>query len=411
MNSRAGPIFSFPARALPLTTQLSTEDEKVTRCITEILADTLSKPSPIPATSECMKILREDERVLAMLHHQHLLTELEELAHQENAKHRLGHEGNQDEWGGEDEAQEDVKKSDGKPAQQREMASERTQEQEGEQKEEEKEELKEYEKMEKTEEKVKAERVAHGNHEAVEEQAKEVMDEDEDEEEEEEARRKKKRSSSETWSSKEYFGHIKKRGPSEPKVRGLMVRGSHEDSRRGGLVKRHFRVEEDEGSDSSEEEPKKFHHGVHHGGRHHEDWADEEEEEEKKGSSPTKRVAEKASDEETAQFEEEGMKVSSTQSHLYGGWKPWQEKEEEEEEEEKEGERKYGGHHSKQASLDLKKRHQKDEVYWKGRHHGREGDEEEKGTARNEVQELEKLEEIERELKRAAEKLRKLKRG
>lgn len=33
--------------------------EQVTKCITEILADTLSKPSSVPATSECMKILRE----------------------------------------------------------------------------------------------------------------------------------------------------------------------------------------------------------------------------------------------------------------------------------------------------------------------------------------------------------------
>ncbi|XP_048357695.1 chromogranin-A-like [Sphaerodactylus townsendi] len=70
------------ADARPLANQLSEEDEKVTKCITEILADTLSKPSPVPVTSECMKILQEDERVLAMLHHQHLLTELEDLAHQ-----------------------------------------------------------------------------------------------------------------------------------------------------------------------------------------------------------------------------------------------------------------------------------------------------------------------------------------
>lgn len=391
-------VFLFQAHALSLAPQLSAEDEKVTKCITEILADTLSKPSPIPATSECMKILREDERVLAMLHHQHLLTELEELAHQENAKHRLGHEGNQDEWGREAEVEEEIKKRGGKPTQQSEAASEKTQEQEGEEKEEEKQERKEYEKMEKTEEKVKEERVTHGNLEAVEEQAKEVMDVDDDDEEEV---TRKKKSSSETWSSREYFGHTKKRRLSEPKIRDMMVRGSHEDSR-SGLVKRHFRVEDDEAGDSSEEEPKMFHHGGYPGGRHHEDWADEEEEE--KRSSPTKRVAEKASDEETAQFEEEGVKVSNAQSHHYGGWKPWQEEEEGEEEKER-----HGGHHSKLARLDLKKRHQKDEVYWKGRHH--ETDEEEKGTTRNEVQELEKLEEIERELKRAAEKLRELKRG
>ncbi|KAJ6663701.1 hypothetical protein lerEdw1_009780 [Lerista edwardsae] len=396
-------LFLFQARALPLAPQLSAEDEKVTKCITEILADTLSKSSPMPATNECMKVLREgsvsDERILAMLHHQHLLTELEDLAHQENTKHRLGREGSLDEWEGEEKVPEEVKR-DRKPAQQREAASERTEEQEGGQKEE-KQDLKEYEKTEETEEEVKEERVSHGNQEAGEEQAREVVDE---EEEEDEARKKKKRSSSETWSSKEYFGHVKKR---EPRVREMMVRGSHENSRRTGLAKRHFRVEEDEEGESSEEEPKKFHHG----GQHHEAWAEEEEQEEKKRFSPAKRVAEKASDEETAQFEEEGVKVSNAQSHHYGGWKPWQEAVEEEAEEEKEGGTRHGGHRSRPASLALKKRHQKDEAYWEGRHHSHEGEAEDKAAPRNEVQEREKLEEIERELKRATEKLRELTRG
>ncbi|XP_061452901.1 coiled-coil domain-containing glutamate-rich protein 2 isoform X2 [Rhineura floridana] len=394
--------------ALPLAAQLSEEDEKVTKCITEILADTLSKPSPIPVTSECMKILQEDERVLAMLHHQHLLTELEELAHQENAKHHLGHEGSHDVWQVADE-QEDVKKRDVKPTQQREAASEKMQEQNGQRKKEEQQ-LKELEKTEKNEEVVKEEEVSQGedNWEALEEQAKAVMEKEKEEsDDEDEVRKKKKRSSSETWSSKEYFGLIKKRGPGHPKIREGMLRRSQDGRKRNGLGKRHFRLEEEDEDDSSEEQPKKNHHGGYRDGHHHrEDWGEEEER-----SGLAKRVAEKASDEETAQFEEEekGMKISNSQSQLHGGWKPWQEVGEEEEEEE--GKMRHR-HHHKPAGLDLKKRHQNDEVYLKGgRQHGHEEDEEEREGHQNEVQELEKLEEIKQELERATEKLEELKRG
>ncbi|XP_042295031.1 coiled-coil domain-containing glutamate-rich protein 2 [Sceloporus undulatus] len=396
------------ALALPLTTQLSEEDERVTRCITEILADTLSRPSPIPVTGECMKILREDERVLAMLHHQHLLNELEELTHQENIKHHLGHEGGRDAWEGEENEQEDVKKRDKKQTLDREAGSEQMREQNAGRKEEEQE-TKEYEKTEKTEEKVKEEKVSEGqdHHKALEEQVKELMEEEDEEkaeEEEDEARKKKKRrSSSETWSSKEYFGHIKKRGPDQPKIREVMLE-ENQDDKRNGLIKRHFKVEEEEEDESSEEEPKRYHHRGFNKGRHHENWEDEEEDEEvKKRPSLAKRVAEKASDEETAQFEEQekGVKVSNSQIHLHGGWKPWQKKEQEEE--------LRHGHHHKQAGLDLKKRHEKDVMYPKDRHHSHSGEEDEREASPDE--ELKKLEEIEQELKRAAEKLEALKRG
>ncbi|XP_062818510.1 coiled-coil domain-containing glutamate-rich protein 2 [Anolis carolinensis] len=386
------------AFALPLTTQLSEEDEKVTKCITEILADTLSGPSPHPVTSKCMKILREDERVLAMLHHQHLLSELEELAHQENLKHRLGH----DAWEGENGGQEEVKKRDTKPIFQRETTTEKMSEQSGERKEEE---LKEYEKTEKMKEKVKEEKVSEGeaHRQALEEQVKELMEEEEEgkKEEEEEEARKKRRSSSETWSSKEYFGHVKSRGSGQPKIREGMLQGDQDERKRNGLVKRRFNLEEEE-DESDEEEPRKYHHRGFNEGRHH-DW---DEEEVKKRPYLAKRVAEKASDEETSQFEEEekGVKISNSQSHLHGGLKPWQEEQEEE----------VGGskhrHHHKISGLDLKKRHEKDAMYLKGRYHSHDAEEEEEREASSD-EKLKKLEEIEEELKMAAERLEKLKRG
>nr|XP_020642681.1 coiled-coil domain-containing glutamate-rich protein 2 [Pogona vitticeps] len=400
MPSPGGPLLLAlclcQALALPLTTQLPEESEKVTKCITEILADVLSGPSPIPVTKDCLEILREDERVLAVLHHQHLLTELEEMAHRENMKHYLGHEGSRAGWEGKNE-EEEVKKRDEKPSQQREATSEKTEEQNGRRKEE-AQEVEAYEKTEKTEEKVKEEKVSRGgeNHEALEEQVKELMDKEKQEEEEKEEEARKRRRSSETWSSKEYFGHIR-RDPGRSKIQEVMLRGNQDGRERGGFVKRRFRLEE--GKESSEEEPRKDRHG----GRHHEDW-EEEEEEEEETAELAKRVAEKTSDEETAQFEEEekGLKMSSAQTHLHGGRKPWQEEEE--------GGRRHGHHHTP-AGLDLKKRHQKGAVYLQDRHHGRDRDEEERGASPKEVLELEKLEEIEQELKRAAEKLEELKRG
>ncbi|XP_014341366.1 chromogranin-A [Latimeria chalumnae] len=51
-------------------------------CIEEVLANTLSKPKPLPISEDCMDILRRDEKILAILHHQNLLRELQELAAQ-----------------------------------------------------------------------------------------------------------------------------------------------------------------------------------------------------------------------------------------------------------------------------------------------------------------------------------------
>uniref|UniRef100_A0A8C8S061 Chromogranin-A n=1 Tax=Pelusios castaneus TaxID=367368 RepID=A0A8C8S061_9SAUR len=50
------------------------------KCIVEVISDTLSKPSPLPISQECLETLRGDERIISILRHQNLLKELQELA-------------------------------------------------------------------------------------------------------------------------------------------------------------------------------------------------------------------------------------------------------------------------------------------------------------------------------------------
>ncbi|KAM9113721.1 coiled-coil domain-containing glutamate-rich protein 2 [Pangshura tecta] len=352
------------ADSLPLSTQLSEEDEKVIKCITEVLADTLSKSSPGPVINNCLKILKEDERVLALLHRHYLLKELKELVHEENAHHHPSHGA----WQETEEGPrgDELKKRD-KPLQQTSAASETVKEKEGEARKE------EYEKTEKIEEKVKEEKVSHGEDSTqVEEEAKEIL---EGEEEEEERKRR----------------HEEARRAS-PKLRETRVPGASKKT--GPPAKRHFSQE-----DSSEEDLPYHHGGWHHGGL--EDWEqeeeEEEEEEEKRKGGPAKRVAEKASDEETAQFEaeEKGVKISDSQIHLRGDGRLW-----------KEGEERHGHRHGPPGHP-LKKRHHEDEAgHLKGKHH-----EEEEREAKDKERELERLEEIEHALKKVAEKLRELRRG
>ncbi|PIO40187.1 hypothetical protein AB205_0072530 [Aquarana catesbeiana] len=45
--------------SMPLSTQLSEEEEKVTRCIMEVLAESLSKQGPERVSSGCIRLLRE----------------------------------------------------------------------------------------------------------------------------------------------------------------------------------------------------------------------------------------------------------------------------------------------------------------------------------------------------------------
>lgn len=72
-------VFCHQVTCRPLSSEILTEDDQVTRCIVEVISDTLSSPRPLPVTTGCSKVLKEDERVLAMVHHQNLLRELEEL--------------------------------------------------------------------------------------------------------------------------------------------------------------------------------------------------------------------------------------------------------------------------------------------------------------------------------------------
>ncbi|CAO2587175.1 Chga [Lemmus lemmus] len=53
---------------------------QVMKCVVEVISDSLSKPSPMPVSPECLEILQGDERVLSILRHQNLLKELQDLA-------------------------------------------------------------------------------------------------------------------------------------------------------------------------------------------------------------------------------------------------------------------------------------------------------------------------------------------
>ncbi|XP_020030521.2 chromogranin-A [Castor canadensis] len=73
--------------ALPVNSPMNKGDAKVMRCIVEVISDSLSKPSPMPISPECLETLQGDERILSILRHQNLLKELQDLALQ-GAKER-----------------------------------------------------------------------------------------------------------------------------------------------------------------------------------------------------------------------------------------------------------------------------------------------------------------------------------
>ncbi|XP_069500320.1 coiled-coil domain-containing glutamate-rich protein 2 [Ambystoma mexicanum] len=422
------------ASSVPLSTQLSEEEEKVSKCIMEVLADSLSKPSPAPVSSECRRILKEDERIVSMLHHQHLMRELEELNHRENAKHRFGHDGGRSEWEEEEENsdEDEVKKrnQEGKAAQKKDTekrgpaaatdSSAKEVKTRGSETKRDHEDIKEYEKTEKIEEKLKEEKVSHTDDDTKVrmEEAKELL-QDEDEEDEEE----KKKRGSPGKRSREYFDEDKRKdhendhhGAILSEILERLSKDAHHATKKMEDEKKHF---SDEGN--SEEEEEEFRHGGFHeghkGGHHreHENWEDEEEEKRSGAQqrSVNKRMDEKASDEETAQFEaeEKGLKISNMKSHLHGSHgvghlseKPWEDK------------RHFHHHEGASEEEELRKRHHEEEPYLK-KHHEEEEEEreeeqiEEREATKKEEQELENLEDIEYELKKAAEKLRELHRG
>ncbi|XP_074872485.1 coiled-coil domain-containing glutamate-rich protein 2 [Carettochelys insculpta] len=326
------------ADSLPLPTQLSEEDEKVIKCITEVLADTLAKPSPSPAASNCLKILKEDERVLALLHHHYLLKELKELVHEENPARPPSPGAWSKSEGAELRRREEA-------PQRQETTTETVEEQEkgGEAREE------EYKETEKVEEKVKEEKVSHGADSSQAAEAQETLEEEEEEEE-------------------------RKRGHQEARRVSLKLRdtrGPRSSQITGSPAKRHGSEE------ASSEAEARYHLGSQrHGGRG--GWEEEEEEEEDKRGGPAKRVAEAASDEETAQFkvEEKGVKGSDWQSR-----------------------------HRGPLSRPLGKRQHEEE----GKRHGhQEEEEEEEREVEDKERELDTLDEIEHALKKVVEKLQEL---
>lgn len=64
----------------PVPKEPSKADAKIMNCVVEVISDTLSNPSPLPISQECMEALKGDERIISMLRHQNLLREFQELA-------------------------------------------------------------------------------------------------------------------------------------------------------------------------------------------------------------------------------------------------------------------------------------------------------------------------------------------
>ncbi|KAM4640860.1 uncharacterized protein O3C94_015370 isoform 2-T2 [Discoglossus pictus] len=352
--------------AMPLSNQLSAEEEKVTRCIMEVLADSLSEPEPDRVSSACLRILKEDERVISMLRHQHLLRELEGLAHEGKPQH---HEEDISESSEEEELRKRSKETPVPPSPKREVNAKRG----GESKEHE--ETKEIEKMEKVEVKEKE----HGlsGEERRLENAKELLEEEEDEE---------KRNTPVKRGEEE-----KKRAEKETRSEGATKR----------KAKKRFSSEDEDSSEEDAED--RGYHGNKHGW-YHEGW-----EERKRASN--RRMAEDPSEEETAQFESEdkGMKYYNSKTHMQGFH----------------GEQKRHLYHPEEVELGRERSYQhpgeggREKHYNDGRPESlKQLEEEEREKELEEIEEKEEhkaeerdLQEVEEELQRASEKLRELHRG
>ncbi|XP_078263334.1 chromogranin-A isoform X2 [Rhinoraja longicauda] len=79
-------LLARQASSSPVPKEPSKADAKIMNCVVEVISDTLSKPSPLPISQECMEALKGDERIISMLRHQNLLREFQELAAEDNTE-------------------------------------------------------------------------------------------------------------------------------------------------------------------------------------------------------------------------------------------------------------------------------------------------------------------------------------
>ncbi|XP_078720558.1 uncharacterized protein LOC144937137 [Lampetra fluviatilis] len=66
--------------SLPVPATLLTTDDGVARCVGEVVARAISEASPAPATENCLRVLREDERINGFLHRKDLIQVLQQLS-------------------------------------------------------------------------------------------------------------------------------------------------------------------------------------------------------------------------------------------------------------------------------------------------------------------------------------------
>ncbi|XP_041035050.1 chromogranin-A-like [Carcharodon carcharias] len=391
-------LFCYQVSCRPLSSDLENEDEKVTRCIVEVISDTLSKPYPLPVSSECSKILKEDARILAMVRHQNLLKELEELTHHEETRESLAKKSNKRwnypveesvKWNGENnmERQYMLDKK-GASAERRDDVSHRREAntkkdiplKRGE-------DMEKYEESE--EENLKEQhdfKVMNG-----EDDTKIVMHESEEELSDEDKRSSEKRHRESSEESKE---------------------DEQEDH---DILKIDELIEKIAREELEDEEDKRANEKKHHSKEYSSEEDDFKKRNEEARSNVKKRVEENASDEETDQFEaeEKGVKIfdSKTHQHETGDKHSIENKSQDDKR-----------HHFLEDDMDS----DNDLDYLEKRHHNTENSEEqdEKEEEEEEIEEEQEEEEeeeeehklknlvvIEKELKKVAKKLRDIRRG
>ncbi|OCT65067.1 chromogranin A S homeolog isoform X1 [Xenopus laevis] len=98
--------------SFPLPEPANNKDTKVMKCIVEVISHSLSKPSTVPISQECLETLKGDDRIISILRHQNLLKELQELASEGASKREQKKKKN---GGYEDELSEVLERANNKP--------------------------------------------------------------------------------------------------------------------------------------------------------------------------------------------------------------------------------------------------------------------------------------------------------